>query len=274
MAITNTHSVGLVRDAADRLATEAGSPAGHLVGAARRGRDLRRLPERHQRLPREGGARVPRPSTKRAAGRWRRQRRRRHRHGVLRVQGRHRHGVAAARRQAGGYTVGVLVQANFGRRAAAPGRRRAGRARRSRRTCRTARSRVGDERRGGIDHRRGGDRRAAPAASARTRRPARLARPRPDRRHRRQRIRRHLPRVLHGQCRQRRARPVSPASACWPTTTISAAFEATVQATEEAIVNALVAGETMVGIDGHRVIGLPHDRLRDVLRRHVRLITR
>ena len=51
-------------------------------------------------------------------------------------------------------------------------------------------------------------------------------------------------------------------------------FTATVQATEEAIVNALVGGETMVGIDGHRVLGLPHDRLREVLAKHGRLEAR
>ncbi len=47
---------------------------------------------------------------------------------------------------------------------------------------------------------------------------------------------------------------------------ISALFSATVEATEEAIVNALVAAETMTGIDGRRVEALPHDRLRKVLR--------
>ncbi len=51
-------------------------------------------------------------------------------------------------------------------------------------------------------------------------------------------------------------------------------FTATVQATEEAIVNALVSGETMVGIDGHRVLGLPHDQLREVLARYRRLESR
>jgi D-aminopeptidase len=51
-------------------------------------------------------------------------------------------------------------------------------------------------------------------------------------------------------------------------------FTATVQATEEAIVNALVGGETMVGIDGHRVLGLPHDRLREILARYGRLEAR
>ncbi len=44
-------------------------------------------------------------------------------------------------------------------------------------------------------------------------------------------------------------------------------FTAAVQATEEAIVNALVAAETMVGIDGHRVEALPHDRLRAIMKR-------
>jgi D-aminopeptidase len=52
---------------------------------------------------------------------------------------------------------------------------------------------------------------------------------------------------------------------------ISALFEATVQATEEAIVNALVAGETMTGIDGHRVEALSHDALRQALRKYNRL---
>jgi D-aminopeptidase len=45
-------------------------------------------------------------------------------------------------------------------------------------------------------------------------------------------------------------------------------FEATVGATEEAIVNALVAARTMRGHEGHEVLGLPHDRVREILRRH------
>jgi D-aminopeptidase len=48
-------------------------------------------------------------------------------------------------------------------------------------------------------------------------------------------------------------------------------FLATVQATEEAIVNALVAATTMTGVDGHTVYALPHDRLRDALRKYNRL---
>ena len=48
-------------------------------------------------------------------------------------------------------------------------------------------------------------------------------------------------------------------------------FLATVQATEEAVVNAMVAAETMVGIDNHTAVALPHDRLREVLRKYNRL---
>jgi L-aminopeptidase/D-esterase-like protein len=48
-------------------------------------------------------------------------------------------------------------------------------------------------------------------------------------------------------------------------------FVATVQATEEAIVNAMVAAETMTGIENHRVIALPHERLRAVLKKYNRL---
>jgi D-aminopeptidase len=48
-------------------------------------------------------------------------------------------------------------------------------------------------------------------------------------------------------------------------------FEGTVEATEEAIVNAMVGANTMVGIDGHKVIGLPHDKLVSVLRKYNRL---
>ena len=48
-------------------------------------------------------------------------------------------------------------------------------------------------------------------------------------------------------------------------------FTAAVQATEEAIVNAMIAAETMTGIDGHTVSALPHDQLREVLKRYGRL---
>jgi len=48
-------------------------------------------------------------------------------------------------------------------------------------------------------------------------------------------------------------------------------FAATVQATEEAVINAMVAAQTMTGRDGHTAIALPHDRLREVLKKYNRL---
>jgi D-aminopeptidase len=48
-------------------------------------------------------------------------------------------------------------------------------------------------------------------------------------------------------------------------------FAATVQATEEAIINAMVAAETMTGADSHTAIALPHDRLKQVLLKYNRL---
>jgi D-aminopeptidase len=53
-----------------------------------------------------------------------------------------------------------------------------------------------------------------------------------------------------------------------PNDRMGSLFEATVGATEEAIVNALVAGRTMTGRGGHRVIGLPLDQVRAILEKH------
>jgi D-aminopeptidase len=49
---------------------------------------------------------------------------------------------------------------------------------------------------------------------------------------------------------------------------ISGLFWAAIESTEEAIVNALVAAETMAGQGGHVAHRLPHDRLREVWQRH------
>jgi len=49
-------------------------------------------------------------------------------------------------------------------------------------------------------------------------------------------------------------------------------FEATVQAAEEAIINALIAAETMTGINNRTVIAIPHDRLQQVLKKYNRLV--
>jgi L-aminopeptidase/D-esterase-like protein len=56
-----------------------------------------------------------------------------------------------------------------------------------------------------------------------------------------------------------------------PNEKIEPVFAATVQATEEAVINAMVAAETMTGIENHKVVALPHDRLREVLKKYNRL---
>ena len=56
-----------------------------------------------------------------------------------------------------------------------------------------------------------------------------------------------------------------------PNDSLDPVFAATVQATEEAIVNAMIAADSMTGIDGHHVTALPHDQLRAVLKKYNRL---
>ena len=55
-----------------------------------------------------------------------------------------------------------------------------------------------------------------------------------------------------------------------PNDRVTPFFEATVEATEEAIINALVAANTMTGANDRRVIALPHDRLVSLLRKYNR----
>jgi L-aminopeptidase/D-esterase-like protein len=56
-----------------------------------------------------------------------------------------------------------------------------------------------------------------------------------------------------------------------PNDIINPLFEATVQATEEAILNAMVAAETMEGINGNKAYALPHKLVIDVLKKYNRL---
>jgi L-aminopeptidase/D-esterase-like protein len=56
-----------------------------------------------------------------------------------------------------------------------------------------------------------------------------------------------------------------------PNDSLDPVFAATVQATEEAVINALVAAEDMTGIDNHHVSALSHAKLREVLAKHGRL---
>ena len=57
-----------------------------------------------------------------------------------------------------------------------------------------------------------------------------------------------------------------------PNDALGPVFLAAVEATEEAIVNALVAAQTMSGVNDHTVHALPHDRLQTALAKHGRLL--
>ena len=125
IGITNTHSVGVVRDALVEIEV-AELPRRRGLGAAGRGRDLGRHPQRRRRLPRDrrarqGGA-TPRaaagPVAEGSVG-----------GGTGMICHDFKGGIGTASRTAGDdWTVGVLVQANHGRRERFRGQRRAGRA--------------------------------------------------------------------------------------------------------------------------------------------------
>jgi D-aminopeptidase len=55
---------------------------------------------------------------------------------------------------------------------------------------------------------------------------------------------------------------------------ISPLFQATVEATEEAIVNAMVAAQTMTGVDGHTIQALPHEKLAEDMKRSPQVLPR
>jgi D-aminopeptidase len=57
----------------------------------------------------------------------------------------------------------------------------------------------------------------------------------------------------------------------FPNDKLNPVFAATVEATEEAIINAMIAATSMTGIENHRVVALPHDQLRAVLKKYNRL---
>ncbi len=81
----------------------------------------------------------------------------------------------------------------------------------------------------------------------------------------------------HFRCLTRRRSPNAAAArspvnvTMLPNDSLNPVFEATVQATEEAIINAMVAAETMNGAHGSVATTLRHDQLRNVLRKYNRL---
>lgn len=56
-----------------------------------------------------------------------------------------------------------------------------------------------------------------------------------------------------------------------PNERIDSLFVATVQATEEAVTNAMLAAETMTGADEVKAYALPHNRVREIMRKYNRL---
>ena len=57
----------------------------------------------------------------------------------------------------------------------------------------------------------------------------------------------------------------------YPNDLLNPIFAATVEATEESIINAMIAAKTMTGIENHRVSALPHDQVRAILKKYNRL---
>jgi L-aminopeptidase/D-esterase-like protein len=57
----------------------------------------------------------------------------------------------------------------------------------------------------------------------------------------------------------------------WSNDQMTGLMNATVDATEEAIINALIAARTMVGINGNTMPAIPHDQVRDILKKYGRL---
>ena len=122
-----------------------------------------------------------------------------------------------------------------------------------------------------LDHHRGRDRRAAAAAPGAA---AGAARDHGAGAHRvdfGQRVGRYLHRVLHRESRMPR-RPQAPVNVSMlPNDSMNPVFEADVQATEEAIVNAMVGAETMSGAHGSKVMRCRTISLQDVLKKYNRL---
>lgn len=56
-----------------------------------------------------------------------------------------------------------------------------------------------------------------------------------------------------------------------PNDRLTPLFQATIQAVEESIINAMVAAETMTGINGNKAYALPHDLLIDILKKYNRI---
>ena len=94
IAITNTHAVGIAHAGIIAWMNQYHAGPHRRLAAPGRGRDLGRLPQRHQRPPRQRGHRRRGAGKRDNAAARRGLGRRRHRHELLPVQGRQRHRLA------------------------------------------------------------------------------------------------------------------------------------------------------------------------------------
>ena len=264
IVITNTHSVGVARDAviAWRVQTRRSRQDRLLVESAGCGRNMGRLAQRYQWLSREAGTCLAR-ARYRAWWRDRRGKRwRRNGHDLLRIQRRKRDRLAQDRHPRvkdappRTFIVGVFVQANFGRRpqltiAGVP---------------------VGKEIPGEVYKEESGSCIAVVATDAPLlpNQLKRLAR----------RVSLGLARtgtvsgngsgdlfIAFSTANPNVANPdqITHYVETIPNDLMDPLFTGVVQATEEAIVNALVDNQCMTGRDNHQVDALPHDRLREIM---------
>jgi L-aminopeptidase/D-esterase-like protein len=63
----------------------------------------------------------------------------------------------------------------------------------------------------------------------------------------------------------------TPSLVMLPNDRIDPLFQATIEATEEAVVNAMLVAQTMTGADGIRAFGLPGNRVVEVLKKYTRM---
>jgi L-aminopeptidase/D-esterase-like protein len=56
-----------------------------------------------------------------------------------------------------------------------------------------------------------------------------------------------------------------------PNDQINPLFDATVQAVEEAIINAMIAAETTEGINGNKAYAIPHQKVIEILKKYNRI---
>ena len=272
--ITNTHAVGPVHAGDHRVVVAQHPDLADALAAAGGRRDLGRLPQRHQRRPRRPRADAVAALDAARGGPGRGGLgRRRHRHELLRLQGRHRHRVAAGRRRRHDVHRRRARAGQLRRAARADGRRACRSARRWPTTTRwrTSTGSAPRRRRLGASPSSPPTRRCCPGSARRSPAGCRSGWPAPARRQ--PLLRRPLPRVLDRQ--PRRAASAVPIVRARRRRARLAALRAVGRASTRSTrpssrpsrrpcSTPWSPAPTMTGRDGHRVPGLPHEVVADV----------